>query len=146
MFSSGAPRVIWDHCFELQAEIRLHTALDMFALSGDVPGTVLTGDTSDISHLCQFGWYDCVWYIDSLDSFDNRKLGRYLGPSHMIGDVMASKILNAKGNIPVRSLVFPLDIEDVNSEIVKRHIKNYDSELITSLGERSIGVTIDNDE
>jgi hypothetical protein len=34
MTKSNAPQVLWDHCLELQAEIRSHTALDMLPLQG----------------------------------------------------------------------------------------------------------------
>jgi len=112
MLASTAPRTLWDHCFELQAEIRSHTAIDLLALQGDVPTTVLLGDTSDISHLCQFGWYDLVWHIDPRDSLEKRKLGRWLGPSHHVGDAMCSKILVASGLMVVRSSVFPLSVDD----------------------------------
>lgn len=57
MIASNAPEVLWDHCFELQAEIRSHSAMDLIALQGDVPLTALIGDTADISHICQFSWY-----------------------------------------------------------------------------------------
>jgi hypothetical protein len=51
MRSTNAPYVLWDHCMELIAEIRSHTALDLLELDGETPHTHLTGDTSDISHL-----------------------------------------------------------------------------------------------
>ena len=145
MNSSGAPRVLWDLCIELQAEIRSHTALDLFALSGDVPGTVLTGDTTDISHLCQFAWYDFVWFINPLDSMDNRQLGRYCGPSYTVGDVMCSKVLNEKGNILVRSSVFPFSVEDLNSEVVKQRCADYQERLKRALGNRVESITVDDD-
>jgi hypothetical protein len=71
MVESSAPRVLWDHCFELQAQIRSHTALDMLSLARDIPETMLLGDTTDISNLCQFAWYEFVWHIDPRDSFNS---------------------------------------------------------------------------
>jgi hypothetical protein len=56
MRMTNAPYVLWDHCMELMAEIRSNTALDIPVLDGDTPVTKLTGNTSDISHLCEFGW------------------------------------------------------------------------------------------
>jgi hypothetical protein len=32
--------------------------------AGQVPETLITGETADISRICQFGWYDWVMYHD----------------------------------------------------------------------------------
>jgi hypothetical protein len=58
MRQTHAPYVLWDFCIELMSKIRSHTALDILVLQGDTPHTFLTGDTSDIYHLCEFRWYD----------------------------------------------------------------------------------------
>lgn len=112
MVASNAPEVLWDHCFELQAEIRSHSAMDLISLQGDVPLTALLGDTTDISHICQFAWYQPVWYIDTKDPLENKKIARYLGPSHYIGDRMASKMLAPTSRVLVRSSVIPISIEE----------------------------------
>lgn len=72
MVSTNAPHVLWDHCMQLMSLIRSHLALDIAELNGDTPVTALTGDTPDISHLCEFGWYDVVWYMDPNDQIQNR--------------------------------------------------------------------------
>jgi hypothetical protein len=64
MISTNAPHILWDHCITLMAEIRSNTAIDLPELDGDTPLTRITGDTPDISHLCEFKWYDTVWYVD----------------------------------------------------------------------------------
>ena len=56
MRRANAPRVLWDHCLELQVLIRSHTALDLYALNGNTPEAHLTGNTPDISSLCEHGW------------------------------------------------------------------------------------------
>jgi hypothetical protein len=108
--ASSAPCVLWDHCFELHAQIRSHTALDMLSLAGDVPETMLLGDTTDISNLCQFTWYEFVWHIDPRDSLDKQKLGRCLGSSHSVGDAMCYKVLNSTCLVLVRSLFLYLGL------------------------------------
>jgi hypothetical protein len=97
MSSTNAPHVLWDRCLCLMGEIRSHTTLDLPELDGETPYTRITGDTSDISHICEFSWYDRIWWIDPSDKLENRKLGRYLGPSHDVGQAMCSKILTANG-------------------------------------------------
>jgi hypothetical protein len=91
--ATSAPHVLWDDCLTLMAEIRSFTCLDLPQLEDDSPATRLTGDTIDISHLCELRWYDMIWYLDSLDKAQNKKLGRYLGPSHDVGQAMCVKFL-----------------------------------------------------
>ena len=57
MLKSGYPKSLWDHCIELEALIRSHTALDIYGLEGQVPETVMSGQTGDISSLCEFEWF-----------------------------------------------------------------------------------------
>jgi hypothetical protein len=120
---SGAPYILWDDCFELMAEIRSNTALDLFNLYGETPYTTLLGNTPDISHLIEFAWYELIWYIDPAVKMENRKLGWYLGPSQHIGDIMCYKILTSKRQRINQSLVFPLNIDDQNNDLVKIKIK-----------------------
>ena len=140
MIKSKAPEVLWDHCFELMAQIRSHTSLNMMRLYGQTPTTHLLGDTCDISHLCQFEWYEYVWWLDATDKLQNKKLGHYLGPSISSGDVMCSKLLTSKGTIRVHSSVFPFTTEDRNSEVVKEKIKEYEAELSEKLRDRMAGL------
>ena len=60
MVKSGCPRWLWCYCSELAAMIRSHTALKIYGLGGEVPETVISGQTADISHLCEFAWYQWV--------------------------------------------------------------------------------------
>ena len=46
---SISPAKLWDHCVEIEALIRSHTALDIYELQGQVPETLLSGKTADIS-------------------------------------------------------------------------------------------------
>jgi hypothetical protein len=61
MITSNAPAALWDYCFELAALIRSHTCLALEQLDGKNPETMLLGDTSDISFLSEFAWYEYVW-------------------------------------------------------------------------------------
>ena len=54
---------------------------------GQAPETIMTGETTDISPIRQFGWYNWVMYHDPA-KFPNDKTipGRYLGPAVDVGD------------------------------------------------------------
>lgn len=56
MVRSRAPKRLWDHCLERQAYVRSLTAHDQFRLNGQVPETMVKGDTADISAIALFGW------------------------------------------------------------------------------------------
>jgi hypothetical protein len=140
---SGAPYVLWDHCMELMSEIRSHTALNIHALDGDTPVTRLTGDTADISHLCEFAWYDPVWYVDITDPFQNKQIARYLGPSHDIGQAMCSKLITRKGRIIAQTSVLPMSASDLDNAVIKDQIASFDNALKKALGDRAVGILID---
>jgi hypothetical protein len=58
MIKTGSPRVLWDHCIELEALIRSLTSDSVYMTNGKVPETIMTGSTTNISHICEFGWSD----------------------------------------------------------------------------------------
>ncbi len=66
MIKTGSPRVLWDHCIELEALIRSSTSNNIYMTNGKVPETIMTGSTPDISHICEFGWYDWVMFKDNV--------------------------------------------------------------------------------
>ena len=85
---------------EFHMLIQSHTALDHFKLNGQVPESVMWGETVDISWLAQFKWYDSILYNEPTTSFpeDNVRLGHYLGPTSAgKGSTMQGKILNENG-------------------------------------------------
>ena len=69
MKKSDCPAKLWYYCAELQAKIRCHMAHNIPTLNGQVPRTVVTGNTADISALVEFGWYQWVYYRDATTYF-----------------------------------------------------------------------------
>ena len=107
---------------------------------------MMTGDTSDISFLAEFGWYDWVWYWDlegepglegtGQRSMGKKRLGRYLGPSTNVGDAMCGTVLTQKGTTVDRTTIIPLKVADVNSEGVKKMKEAFEAELLKKLKHR----------
>ena len=50
-------KVIWDDFLELEAYIRSNKDLDIFELDKMTPEDNMSGETSDITTFCEFGWY-----------------------------------------------------------------------------------------
>ena len=87
------------------ALIRSHTAHTAYELQGEVPETIMTDQTADISNICEYDWYEWVMFLDNVTSYpeDRRTLGRYLGPAIGVGSSLCYNILKADGNISCRT-------------------------------------------
>ena len=64
MIPTGSPKKLWYHCLELEAFIHSKTALEVYIPDGEEPETVMKGQASDISHICEFSWYQWVMFRD----------------------------------------------------------------------------------
>ena len=150
MLETGAPEVLWDYCLEWCSLIRSHTAHNIRALCGETPATMMTGDTSDISMLAEFGWYDWVWYITiqgqegqdgtKESSMGIKKLGRYLGPAIGVGEAMCGTVFTEKGTTVHRTSIMPLSELDLNSEPTKKLMAEFEKSLAGKLKERIKGM------
>ena len=58
MIKTGTPKCLWDHSLELEALIRSNKALDYHILNGEVPEMLMNGQAADISHICEYTWFD----------------------------------------------------------------------------------------
>jgi hypothetical protein len=74
MIKTGSPRVPWDHCIKLEALICSSTGNNIFMTNGKVPETIMTGSTTNISHICEFSWYDWVMFRDNVPTLPDIKL------------------------------------------------------------------------
>ena len=92
---------------ECEAYIRSNTAHNIFSLNGQVPETIVSSKTADISPFALFKWYEWVMFHDTLVPFpDNQMvLGRNLGPMIDIGPAMTCKILKENGQIVYHSTI-----------------------------------------
>lgn len=91
MKDSDCPLPFWDYCGERRARINNLTAKNLFQLEGQTPHFSATGEEGDISNLCQFNWYEWVYFRDhkALFPFHREVLGRTLGPAKGEGNEMA---------------------------------------------------------
>ena len=80
---------------------------------------MVTGEEGDISNLCQFGWYEWVYYREggSMFPFPKEVLGQCVGPAKGEGNEMAQWILKANGNVVPRRSVRPLSKSELMSEM-----------------------------
>ena len=105
MFDSDCPMVLWCYCIERWAEIINSTARSNYLLQGQVPSTRMSGQPTDISAICEFGWYQWVIYRIEKFPFQHQRLGRVLGPARNAGNTMSQWVMTATGDVmPIQRL------------------------------------------
>ena len=104
---SNAPLVFWDFAVELRARMFNVTAKNLFQLQGETPHMRTLGTQPDISNICQFVFYEWVYYRDGSASFPlpAEALGRYLGLARNHGNEMTKFVLTRKGQVVPRTTV-----------------------------------------
>jgi hypothetical protein len=106
------------------------TAKKLFQLNGTNPHTSTFGTKVDISQICQYAWYEWVYYRDAKTSFPYQKerLERCLGPAKNKGNAMAQWILKENGKVvPCCTLhhLTPAELSPSNEvEMEKRSLFN----------------------
>ena len=91
MFDANPPIAFWCYCIEQRADIINATVRSNYLLQGQTPHSKLTGQPTDISALCKYGWYKWVIYRVEGQKFPTQpwKLGRVLGPAKNAGSAMS---------------------------------------------------------
>jgi hypothetical protein len=135
MIKTGSPKCFWDHCLELEAYVQSCTSNDIYMTAGQVPETIMTGNTANISHI-EFGWYDWVMLHDNKPSYPDDKLilGHYLGPAIDTGSALMAKSLKSNGVFFCRSTLWHLTDEELYSSVHKDMRRKFDESIEHHLG------------
>lgn len=140
MRETHSPLVLWDYCIERRALIINATPKNLFQLRGTNAHTATLGEEFDISNICQFGWYEFVYYRDKATALYPNQLeclGRCLGPAKNEGNEMAQYILTIKGTIVPRRSVRRLRVDELalsnETEALKR--SQFDAAIRQKLGD-----------
>ena len=96
----------------------------------------MKGETANITHLCEFGWYDWVYFRDNAVTYPKDKwvLGRWLGPSTDIGPALFAEILKRNGRCVYRSSYRHLTEDEQNSPEERKKRQSYNQMVHTRLG------------
>ena len=137
MLSKRSPIRLWCDCIERQAYVQSLTANTVYENFGEVPETIMSGETADISVFSQLGWYEWVMFRDTTIKFPDEKaqLGRYLGPSIDVGPAMCAKILKANGEVVYRSTYSPLTEDQINDPEHKQWRNLFNESVKRRLGD-----------
>jgi hypothetical protein len=136
MMRSGCPKLLWDDCIISEAYVISHTSLDIFGLKSQVPESKVKGETVDISTIVEYAWYEWVKFRDTAAKFPVSKiqLGRYLGSAIDIGPAMARKILKNNVSVMYRTLVRPLNPDEIQSPTEKKEREDIDIAIKKKFG------------
>jgi hypothetical protein len=122
MVKRNVPKRLWDYGIVWACEIMSLTSNTTFNLDGRTPLEQITGETPDISEYLDFGFYDWAWYKDNAGLGEN-KMGRWLGVSHRIGNLMSYWILTATGHVISRTTVQRVTHLELSTDEVKEKCK-----------------------
>jgi hypothetical protein len=120
-----APKRLWDFCNTSHCEIRNLTALPMFQLNNRTPYEIVCGRTPDISEYLDYAWYDTIWYFDHDAPFpeERRKLAKWLGVAHRVGQALCYFILPESGIPIAQSTIQPLTQDEWKLESIKQDVR-----------------------
>ena len=112
------------------------TSNDIYMTNGEVPETIMTGSTADISHISEFGWYDWVMFRDNVPTYPDDKLilGCYLGPATDVGSALTAKILKSNGQFVCRSTLRHLNNDERNCMTHTEMRKAFDAKVCEAIG------------
>ena len=93
----SSPKNYWcaSTCLQRLLSITPKRIVRLFQLEGQNQYMGTLGETGDISNLCQFGWYEWVYFCQNTVSspYQKEELGRCLGPTKNEGNEMCQWIL-----------------------------------------------------
>ena len=136
MARNNVPLRLWCFAAEHIADIMCLTATPLAKLQGRTSYEFVFGHTPDISEYIEFDFYDWVWYWDRDAEYPNerKRLGRWLGVAHRVGQGMCYYILTESAKVIVRSTVSGLEEDEGAVEDVTTKREFFNSTLESKIG------------
>ena len=137
MIRANSPMIFWDFCIERRARIENALAKNNHLLKGSVPHSVISGEVTDISNICNFGWNEWIKFRKPGEKYPypTEWLGRCLGPAHNKGNEMSQSVLTEAGEVlPIQTLR-KLTEAEVNNPNEKERRKRMDEFVFSKYGD-----------
>lgn len=128
MQATDMPKRLWDYGLKWVTEVMQRTATSSYHSQGRTPLEIITGDTPDISEYLDFGIYDWVLFKENA-GFGETKLGRMLGISHRVGQMMSYWILPISCTVISCTTVQRLTLLDQQQDVYKERCKHFDTTI-----------------
>ena len=102
---------------------------------GEVLKTIMSGSTTDISHISKFGWYNCIMCWDNLLAFTDKSLTMiYIGLATDVRSMLTAKIIKANFQYVCRSTLQHLTDKELNRPIHIETRHKFDESIEKCLG------------
>ena len=122
------PRRLWDYLIIWICETACLSVSSSKYAAGRTPLEMLTGETPDISEYLDFGFYDWVLYRSNA-GLGELSIGRWIGVSHKIGQLMSYWILPISGKPISCVTVQRLTNAEKTMDEYKNLMKKYDETI-----------------
>lgn len=140
----NVPKRLWSYCAKWSCDVRNKTSSPIHALEGRTPYEAIYGPTPDTSSLCEFDFYEPIWYYEQ-NAFpeDKRIMGRQLGEAHKIGQALCYWVLPSTGIPIARSTDQPIADSDKSDEQVQAELVALDKAIQEKLVHGEISNDLD---
>ena len=132
MQKTRTPIRLWCFCYEYSADVLSLIATGRFDLQGRTPYEAVMNYTPDISEYASFSWFQWCYYFDEMTK--SKRLCRWMGPAHNIGQSFCSYIILDNANFLARSSIIPLLEEELMSDDIKQQLTNFMDSLESKIG------------
>ena len=136
MARKNVPLRLWYFTSEYIADIMSLTATPLAKLQGRTSYEFMFGHTPDISEYIEFDFYDWIWYWEpeAIYPEEKKRLGRWLGVAHRVGQGMCYYVLSETAKVVVRSTLSGLHDDEGNIEDVKGKKEFFTKTLESNIG------------
>ena len=137
MQRTRTPKRLWEYCGEWVAAIRRLTAHDLLGLDGRVPDEVVEGNMPDIAEYAQFDWYQYIWCHNPALQFpgDQRRLARWIGVAHSVGNPMTFWVLPSTCKVLARSTMWSLTEDEIQDPAIQAQMAELDASIREKVGD-----------
>lgn len=132
MQKTQTPLRLWCFCYEYSADLLSLCASGRYDLKGRTPYEAVMHYTPDISEYTSFTWFQWCWYFD--ESTKSKRLCRWLGPAHHIGQAFCSYILIDNAEFLARSSVIGIPDHDLESLHMKTQTEQFSRNVEERIG------------
>ena len=132
MQRTNTPVRLWCFCYEYSAMILSLCATGRYDLKGRSSYEAVMNYTPDISEYVSFEWFQWCFYFD--ETTRSKRLCRWLGPAHNIGQSFCSYILLNNAEFITRSSVIAVSPEEMTSDIMKQNCENFMTSVEQKIG------------
>jgi hypothetical protein len=144
MAAKKVPKRLWDYGIVWVCEIMQRTTSSSIYADGRTPLEIITGETPDISEYLDFGFYDWVYYRDNA-GLGETHLGRFLGVSHRVGNLMSYWVMSSSGRVVSRTTVQRVTAIELQDTDQRAKCKEFDDSIKERFKDENHAIQLDED-